>query len=124
MDYRVAELAFQLPATYLIRRGFTKYVLRHALEPLLPPAVVWRRQKAGYPFPWREWIAASKPWILANAAGSSLACVTASGLAARYDALAAEDPKGLWRLASVLLWHRRCNEDRMLAAPAPSLGRG
>jgi asparagine synthase (glutamine-hydrolysing) len=116
-DYRVAELAFQLPMTYLIRRGRTKYVLRHALESLLPPQVVWRQQRRGHPFPWHEWIAASKAWILANARGSSLACVGASGLAARYDALAAADPVGLWRLASVLLWHRRCNEGRALAAP-------
>jgi len=117
MDYRVAELAFQLPATYLIRHGLTKYVLRRALDPLLPHPVAWRRRKNGYPFPWRSWLAASKPWILANAAGSSLACVRAEGLAARYDALAAADPRGLWRLASVLLWHRRCNEGRSLVLP-------
>jgi asparagine synthase (glutamine-hydrolysing) len=124
MDYRVAELAFQLPTTYLIRHGLTKYVLRRALEPLLPPPVVWRRRKTGYPFPWRDWISASKPWILANTAGSTLACVAASGLAARYDALAREDPKGLWRLASVLLWHRRCNEGRALAQAGPASDRG
>ena len=123
MDYRMAELAFQLPATYLIRHGFSKYVLRRALEPLLPPRVAWRRQKTGYPFPWRDWIAASKPWILANAAGSSLACVNAEGLASRYDALASADPKGLWRLASVLLWHRRCNEGRALAPSGSALAR-
>jgi asparagine synthase (glutamine-hydrolysing) len=118
MDYRLAEFAFRLPATYLIRHGFTKYLLRRALEPLLPLPVLWRRRKSGYPFPWRAWVAASKPWILANADGSSLACVQAAGLASRYDALAGADPKGLWRLASVLLWHRRCNEGRSLALPA------
>jgi asparagine synthase (glutamine-hydrolysing) len=121
MDYRLAELAFQLPATHLIRRGTTKYVLRRALEPLLPHSIVWRRETAGHPFPWREWLAASRPWILANAAGSSLACVQAPGLSARYDALVAQDPKGLWRLASALLWHRCCNEGRALALPGPAV---
>jgi hypothetical protein len=43
--------------------------------------------------------------------------VHAGGLAPEYDALAAADPRGLWRLASVLLWHRRCNEGRPLARP-------
>ncbi len=123
MDYRVAELAFQVPATYLIRHGFTKYLLRRALEPLLPLPVVWRRRKTGYPFPWRDWLAASKPWILANAAASDLACVRAEGLAERYDALAAAEPKGLWRLASVLLWHRRCNEGQPLATPGAAADR-
>ncbi len=121
LDYRVAELAFQLPATYLIRRGFAKYALRRALEPLLPLPIVWRREPARRGFAWQRWLAAAKPWILANAAGSSLACVHAAGLASRYDALAAADPRGLWRLASVLLWHRGCNEDRPLAPPVAAV---
>ncbi len=123
LDYRVAELAFQLPATYLIRRGLAKYALRRALEPLLPLPIVWRRERARPRFPWQAWLAAAKPWILANAEGSTLACVHSSGLAARYESLAAADPGGLWRLASVLLWHRRCNEQRALAPPA-SIGTG
>ena len=121
LDYRLAELVFQMPATYLIRHGFTKYVLRRALEPLLPLPIAWGRRKTGSRFSWRKWLAASKPWILANAAGSSLACVDSAGLAARYDALAAADPRGLWRLASVLLWHRRCNEGRPLVVPPAGL---
>jgi asparagine synthase (glutamine-hydrolysing) len=120
LDYRVAELAFQLPTTYLIRHGFAKFALRRALEPLLPLPLVWRAERARSRFPWRAWLAASKPWILANAEGSSLACVQAAGLAARYDALADAAPQGLWRLASVLLWHRRCNEGRPLAAAPPA----
>jgi asparagine synthase (glutamine-hydrolysing) len=117
LDYRVVELCFRLPATYLIRRGWTKYLLRRAMEPLLPLPVAWRRRKSGYPFEWRAWIAASKPWILANAAGVEPPGVAAGGLAPEYDALAAADPRGLWRLASVLLWHRRCKEGRPIACP-------
>jgi asparagine synthase (glutamine-hydrolysing) len=122
LDYRLAELAFQLPATYLIRRGVTKYALRRALEPLLPPRVVWRRRPVGDAFPWRAWLAAAKPWILANAAGSTLACVRADELPASYDALAKACPQGLWRLASALLWHRRCNEGRPLPAAHAAAG--
>jgi len=117
LDHRVVELCFRLPATHLIRRGWTKYLLRRAMEPLLPLPVVWRRHKSGYPFEWRTWLAASKPWILANAAGVEAPGIAAGGLASGYDALAAADPRGLWRLASVLLWQRRCNEGRPLARP-------
>jgi len=117
LDYRVAELAFQLPATYLIRRGFARYLLRRALEPLLPLPMVWRRERAPREPGFGAWLAAAKPWVLANAGGSSLACVRADGLAERYDALAAADPRGLARLASALLWHRLCNEGRPLARP-------
>jgi asparagine synthase (glutamine-hydrolysing) len=123
LDYRVAELAFQLPATHLIRRGLGRYALRRALEPLLPLPIAWQRERERPPFPWRDWLTAAKAWILANAEDSTLACVRSAGLAARYDALAEADPRGLWRLASVLLWHRRCNEQRALAAP-PATGAG
>jgi asparagine synthase (glutamine-hydrolysing) len=121
LDYRVAELASQLPATYLIRRGLAQHALRRALEPLLPLGVVWRREPARRGSSWSDWLAAAKPWILANAAGSSLACVRAADLAARYDSLVAAEPRGLWRLASALLWHRRCNEGRPLAEPGHAL---
>ena len=122
LDYRVVELAFQLPTTYLIRRGRSKYVLRHALEPLLPLPIARQRGHAPAVFPWSEWLAASKAQILAVATDSSLGGVQGQGLAACYEALAAADPQCLWRLASLLLWHRRCNEGRPLAASAPAVG--
>ncbi|HQU31711.1 MAG: asparagine synthase (glutamine-hydrolyzing) [Planctomycetia bacterium] len=53
LDYRVIELATQLPVTYLIRDGWHKWILRKAMEDYLPADVVWRKQKMGFPFPLR-----------------------------------------------------------------------
>lgn len=50
-DYRVLEVATQLPGTYLIRHGWHKWILRKAFEDSLPSEVVWRRKKMGFPFP-------------------------------------------------------------------------
>jgi asparagine synthase (glutamine-hydrolysing) len=57
LDYRVVELATQLPTTYLIRDGWHKWILRKALEPLLPAEVVWRRVKMGFPYPYERFYA-------------------------------------------------------------------
>ena len=48
LDYRVVELALTLPVTYFIRHGWHKWIVRKALEELLPQEVVWRKQKAGF----------------------------------------------------------------------------
>jgi asparagine synthase (glutamine-hydrolysing) len=54
LDYRLVEFAFQLPVTYLFRDGWHKWILRKAVEDLLPENVVWRRQKMGFPFPFER----------------------------------------------------------------------
>lgn len=51
LDYRVVELAMQMPEDYLVRDGWHKWILRKAVEDVLPPDVVWRRKKMGFPFP-------------------------------------------------------------------------
>ncbi|MEM7283125.1 MAG: asparagine synthase (glutamine-hydrolyzing) [Pseudomonadota bacterium] len=51
LDYRVVELAMQMPESYLVKDGWHKWILRKAVEDILPPDVVWRRKKMGFPFP-------------------------------------------------------------------------
>ena len=56
LDYRLVELGLQMPVTYLFKNGWTKYVLRKAMEPYLPKKIVWRRQKMGFPFPYQRFL--------------------------------------------------------------------
>jgi asparagine synthase (glutamine-hydrolysing) len=44
-DVRLAEFCLGLPWQLKTRRGWTKYILRRAMEPYLPAEVVWRRDK-------------------------------------------------------------------------------
>jgi asparagine synthase (glutamine-hydrolysing) len=50
LDYRVVEFAFRLPISYLVRNGWHKWILRKAMEDILPTDVAWRRNKMGFPF--------------------------------------------------------------------------
>jgi asparagine synthase (glutamine-hydrolysing) len=54
LDYRVVEAAARMPITYLIRHGWHKWILRKAMENILPADVVWRRIKMGFPYPYEQ----------------------------------------------------------------------
>jgi asparagine synthase (glutamine-hydrolysing) len=55
LDPRVAEFAAGLPASYKLHGRTTKYILKKAVEPLLPRFVT-RRGKKGFGVPVAEWI--------------------------------------------------------------------
>ncbi len=103
LDHRVVELGLQMPVAYLFRRGWTKYVLRRAMEPLLPPAILWRRKKTGFPFPVRRVLEGSRA-ELEPALQRTGAAGFSPGLGGDYDQLLRTDPLRPWRRCSVGLW--------------------
>ncbi|MFZ6033692.1 MAG: asparagine synthase (glutamine-hydrolyzing) [Melioribacter sp.] len=56
MDYRLVEFWMNLPFTYKIHNGYTKYIARLAMNKKLPDEIVWRRDKKGWEMPQKEWI--------------------------------------------------------------------
>jgi asparagine synthase (glutamine-hydrolysing) len=56
LDHRLVELAFALPDQAKLHAGWSKYALRRALDGVLPDAVVWRRDKKGFPTPVGKWL--------------------------------------------------------------------
>jgi asparagine synthase (glutamine-hydrolysing) len=56
LDHRLVELAFALPDSTKLNGGWSKHVLRQALDGLLPNNVVWRRDKKGFPTPVGRWL--------------------------------------------------------------------
>ncbi|RJR38279.1 MAG: asparagine synthase (glutamine-hydrolyzing) [Desulfobacteraceae bacterium] len=51
MDYRLIEFMNGLPSCYKLRGGWTKYIARIAFRDKLPDAIVWRKDKMGWPQP-------------------------------------------------------------------------
>lgn len=115
LDYRVVEYCTTLPPEYLIHNGWHKYILRRAVEPYLPAEVVWRRNKMGFPFPYREWLTASKPIVLANVTGLNCPFIRLPTFVQNYDRFVEAAPQTLWRLISVLLWWKRVVEGDEIA---------
>jgi asparagine synthase (glutamine-hydrolysing) len=54
LDYRVVELAAQMPLALKVRGRCSKWILKHAFGELLPPEIV-RRRKMGFGVPLEEW---------------------------------------------------------------------
>ena len=63
LDYRMVEVAARLPVTYLIRHGWHKWILRKAMEDSLPPDVLWRKVKMGFPYAYERFYNSSRAMI-------------------------------------------------------------
>ena len=96
LDHRLVEFAYQLPITYLIRDGWHKWILRKAVEELLPNEVVWRRRKLGFPFPFERFYSENAPLIGRVLRESDNPYIAPSALP-----VLSRD----WRAISFLLWY-------------------
>lgn len=56
LDYRLVEFMISLPDSYKIHEAKTKYVLRKAMENILPDIIVNRHDKLGFVTPEEIWI--------------------------------------------------------------------
>jgi len=108
LDYRLVELAFQMPLGYLIRDGWMKWVLRETMRKELPKDVLERRQKMGFPFPFLEWLPENKDRFFAVVNGLDCPYLDLGRLKRRYTEIAARNPSRLWRMMSLALWWKRC----------------
>ena len=55
LDHQYAEWASQVPAGLKLRGGEGKYILKKAVEDLLPREIVYRK-KMGFPTPLKKWL--------------------------------------------------------------------
>lgn len=108
LDYRVVEFGFTLPMEFLIRDGWMKWLLRCAMEDLLPRDVVWRKQKMGFPFPIKQWLGRFKARILAMIQPLDSPYLDMNKFNAGYETLREHDPAYLWCLISLAMWWKRC----------------
>ena len=96
LDYRVVEVATQLPTTYLIRDGWHKWILRKAMEDLLPEDVVWRRVKQGFPYPYERFFGNSKDIVK---------LILSSAENPYVDFSDTEKIRTNWNVISFILWY-------------------
>ncbi|MCS7027403.1 MAG: asparagine synthase (glutamine-hydrolyzing) [Bacteroidia bacterium] len=55
LDHRIAEFLFSLPDNYLISPGYSKRILRAAMQGILPDLIIQRQDKIGFAPPQQEW---------------------------------------------------------------------
>ncbi len=56
LDHELVEFAIKIPTSYSVRGLAGKFILKRAMEDLLPRSVIYRT-KMGFPTPWEHWLA-------------------------------------------------------------------
>ncbi len=55
LDENVVEFCWNLPITFMIKDGYTKWLIRHSLKNYLPPEVLWNKKHVGLNAPANIW---------------------------------------------------------------------
>jgi asparagine synthase (glutamine-hydrolysing) len=110
LDHQFVEFAARVPARLKLRNGEGKYILKKAVEDLLPREIIYRK-KMGFPTPLRQWLLDPRAHVLYDALRAR------DGLLAAYidwsalDRLLERHKGGLedatdriWRLLNLQLW--------------------
>jgi len=110
LDPEVFAVASRLPLEQKITRTTTKYALRRALEPIVPPHVL-HRPKLGFPVPIRHWLQAGEllDWahqMLGATQADELIDVRAvRRMLDEHLAGTSDHSRRLWTVLIFLLWH-------------------
>lgn len=109
VDHEVVQLAATLPALVKFRGGELKRALKLAVGDVVPPAILARKDKMGFPVPLTAWLQGGlREYVLDTFAASS---ARRSYLDPRFSAeeLLAREPafgRTLWGLLSLELWQQ------------------
>ncbi|MBI4947159.1 MAG: asparagine synthase (glutamine-hydrolyzing) [Bacteroidetes bacterium] len=60
LSHKLVEFIFSLPEEFKLHQGWTKFVLRKAMDGILPKSICWRVDKIGYEPPQKNWIQSEK----------------------------------------------------------------
>ncbi|MCS7053695.1 MAG: asparagine synthase (glutamine-hydrolyzing) [Ignavibacterium sp.] len=55
LDHRLVDFLINIPDSYKINKGWSKYILRDCIS-LLPKKIRWRRDKKGFSLPEEKWV--------------------------------------------------------------------
>ncbi len=56
LDHKLVEFTATIPERYLIKGMAGKFILKRAVEDILPRSIIYRK-KMGFPTPWESWLA-------------------------------------------------------------------
>lgn len=56
LSHELAEFVFSLPPWFKIHNGWSKFILREAMQNILPEKIAWRKDKIGYETPQDKWL--------------------------------------------------------------------
>ncbi len=110
LDHKLVEFSMSIPDSLKIRGKTQKYILKRAVEDLLPKDIVYRK-KMGFPTPVRQWLLDKRAKPLYDALtspsdflGSIVDRPAVEMLIARHLREEEDATDRLWRLLNLQLW--------------------
>jgi asparagine synthase (glutamine-hydrolysing) len=110
LDHKLVEFTTTIPDSLKMRGGTQKYVLKRAVEGLLPREII-HRKKMGFPTPVRSWLLDRRAEPLYDALrdrkgflGSIVDAEALEGLIERHRARHEDATDRLWRLLNLQVW--------------------
>ena len=122
LDSRLIDLMLRTPDDYKLRKGWTKYCLRKAMQPFLPAEIAWRKDKKGFSNPQGEWLKSELRQPVREAFGTDSllhrkGIMESAALLRKYDRYCGQKPErgSIWYREifapfSLELWMRRYAE--------------
>lgn len=111
LDHRLVDFVFSLPSEIKFRRGYTKRVLRDAMEGLMPEPVRMRARKMGFATPEMQWQSGVLRPLIHDAVASGSLSDFIEPSAARATLAAIEGSGRLdflpWRWLNLHLWRHQ-----------------
>ena len=102
LDYRLLETALHIRSKYKIKDGWTKYILRKAMEGILPDQVIWRKNKLGFNAPEKTWIDSIREDMEGAISGSKII----KAISRKPIDSKTLDYTMLWHLYSIAKWEK------------------
>jgi asparagine synthase (glutamine-hydrolysing) len=110
LDHHFVEFASRVPDNLKIRNGEAKYILKKAVEDILPRDIIYRK-KMGFPTPLRQWFREPRAdglFALLQAKNGFVSSFVdldlMNGLIARHRAGSEDATDRIWRLLNLQIW--------------------
>jgi asparagine synthase (glutamine-hydrolysing) len=104
IDYNVLEAGLSINNNLKINSGWTKYILRKVVNSILPPSIVWRKNKLGFEAPTKTWIDSIKNTMEDSILNSNIINKLTDNI--DFHKL---DEKQKWKLFNIAKWEEIYN---------------
>jgi asparagine synthase (glutamine-hydrolysing) len=112
LDHELVEFTARIPAQYSIEGMAGKFILKQAVEDLLPKSIVYRK-KMGFPTPWEYWLAGPQlddlEQLLLEPRSTKRGLFRPEAVKrmfAEHRAKARDHGNRIWRLINLEIWQR------------------
>jgi asparagine synthase (glutamine-hydrolysing) len=126
LDHELVEFTARIPARYSIIGMAGKFILKQAVEDLLPKSIIYRK-KMGFPTPWEYWLAGPQlddlEHILLEPRTTERGLFRPEAvqrLFAEHRAKLRDHGNRIWRLLNLEIWHRIMIDGEPLEAVSTS----